>query len=287
MKVVDLTHPWNFHTPGWVGYPGGKIYYTQNLQTDRIVSQRLEVSLHSGTHLDGPMHGTDTMVGMSDLPVTKLIHEGVVVDVSDTCSDWDVITPEHILSKVQVKPRDIIIVHTGWHRYYQGQPEQDLVRYFCMHPGGGLELARWMAELEISWWGIDAGSGDHPMNTTIREKRPDLARQFEEDVGAPISEVFGEYTYTHHLSGREVRSDIFPMHHLAFQDGCIHAENIGGDIDQVLNTRCIIGFFPLKIDGGEASPGRCLAFLDCGTEVVDVVAEAAAGGAGPTPVDDI
>jgi kynurenine formamidase len=274
MKVVDLTHPWSIHTPGWVGYPGGKLYYTQNLQTNKIVSQRLEVSLHSGTHLDGPMHGTDTMVGMSDLPLTKLIHQGVVVDVSDTCADWDVIRPEHITAKVEVRRGDIIIVHTGFHRYYQGEPEQDLVRYFTMHPGGGLELAEWMRELQISWWGIDAGSGDHPMNTTIRDMRPDLARQFEEHVGTPIKDYFGTYEYVHHLSGRRVTSDIFPMHHLAFQSGCIHAENIGGDIDAVLNTRCVIGFFPLKIDGGEAGPGRCMAFLDCGDDdVVDLMAQ--------------
>src|SRR6516165_11645459 len=141
MRLVDPTHPWNLHTPGWVGYPGARIYYTQTLQTNRIVSQRIEVSLHSGTHLDGPMHGTDTMVGMSDLPLTKLIHQGVVVDVSDTCTDWDVIRPEHITAKVEVRRGDIIIVHTGFHRYYQGQPEQDLVRYFTMHPGGAVELA--------------------------------------------------------------------------------------------------------------------------------------------------
>jgi kynurenine formamidase len=279
LKIVDLTHPWSIHTPGWVGYPGGKLYYTQNLQTDQIVSQRLEVSLHSGTHLDGPMHGTDTMEGMADLPLTKLVHEGVIVDVSDVCGDWDLITPEHITSKVDVKPGDIIIIHTGWHRYYQGQPEQDLVRYFCMHPGGGIELARWMGELGVRWWGIDAGSGDHPMNTTIRDKRPDLAARFEDHIGMPISKFFGEYEYIHHKSGRQVTSEIFPMHHLAFQEGCIHAENLGGDIAEVLNTRCIIGFFPLKIEGGEAAPGRCMAFLDCGTEVIDLVAERA-GSAG-------
>jgi len=272
VKIVDLTHPWNIHTPGWVGYPGGRLYYTQNLQTNRIVSQRLEVSLHSGTHLDGPMHGTDTMEGIADLPLTKLVHEGVIVDVSDVCSDWDVITPEHILSKVEIKPKDIIILHTGWHRYYQGQPQQDLVRYFCMHPGGGVELARWMSDLEISWWGIDAGSGDHPMNTTIREMRPDIAADFERHVGKSIREYFGEYEYVHKMSGRVVRSDIFPMHHLAFQNGCIHAENLGGDIESVLNIRCIVGFFPVKIDGGEAAPGRCIAFLDCGAlDVIDLV----------------
>ena len=97
MRLVDLTHPWNLHTPGWVGYPGARIYYTQTLQTNRIVSQRIETSLHTGTHLDGPMHGTDGGQDIASLPLEKLVHEGVIVDVSDVCKDWDVIRPEHIL----------------------------------------------------------------------------------------------------------------------------------------------------------------------------------------------
>ena len=82
MRLVDLTHPWNLHTPGWVGYPGARIYYTQTLQTNRIVSQRIETSLHTGTHLDGPMHGTDGGLDIASLPLEKLVHQGVVVDVS-------------------------------------------------------------------------------------------------------------------------------------------------------------------------------------------------------------
>ena len=262
MRLVDLTHPWGLHTPGWVGYAGGKIYYTQTLQTNRIVSQRIETSLHTGTHLDGPMHAADGGLDMASLPLEKLVHEGVVVDVSDVCKDWDVIKPEHITSKVEVKRGDILIIHTGFHRYFQGAPKQDLVRYFCMHPGGGVELAEWMLDREIAWWGIDAGSGDHPMNTTIRTMRPDLARRFEEHAEKSCLEFFGEYEYTHHLSGRRVKEDLFPMHYLAFPAGCIHAENVGGTIDAVLNTRCVIGAFPWKFEGGEACPCRIIAFLD-------------------------
>ncbi len=274
MQIVDLSHNWGMHTPGWVGYPGCKIYYTQTLQTNRIVSQRIETSLHTGTHLDGPIHAADGGADMASLPLTKLIHEGVIVDLSDVVSDWDVITPQHILDKVEVKKGDIIIVHTGFHRYYTGQPQQDLVRYFCMHPGGGVELARWMMDMEISWWGIDAGSGDHPMNTTIRHMRPDIAKRFEEHVGMSCLEYFGEYEYTHHLSGRVIKEDLFPMHHLAFPAGCIHAENVGGDIEAVLNKRCIIGAFPWKIEGGEGCPCRIMAFFDVGpNEVVDAVAD--------------
>lgn len=273
MKVVDLSHPWNIHTPGWVGYAGNKIYYSQTLQTNRIVSQRIESSLHTGTHLDGPMHAADGTDDIASLPLEKLIHEGVVVDVSDVCGDWDVIRPEHITGKVDVKQGDVLIIHTGFHRYYQGMPEQDLVRYFCMHPGGTKELAEWMLDMRISWWGVDAGSGDHPMNTTIRHMRPDLTRRFEQHVGQPVDEFFGEYTYRHALSGREVTEDLFPMHYLAFPSGCIHAENVGGDIDRVLNQRCLIGAFPWKFEGGEACPCRILAFFDTGDLSVEEVAD--------------
>jgi kynurenine formamidase len=279
MRIVDLTHPWGIHTPGWVGYPGGKLYYTQNLQTNQIVSQKIETSLHSGTHLDGPMHGTDGGLDMASLPLEKLVHAGAIVDVSDEVGDWGLIEPEHITSKVEVRKGDILIIHTGFHRYYQGQSQQDLVRYFTMHPGGSVRLARWMADMEIRWWGIDAGSGDHPMNTTIRTMRPDVLAKFEAKVGMSYSEFFGgDYEYVHHMSGREVSSDIFPMHHLAFQDGCIHAENVGGDIDTVLNRRAVIGAFPWKIEGGEACPCRIMAFFDMGS---DEVIEGLRDGAGP------
>jgi kynurenine formamidase len=271
MRLVDLSHPWNMHTPGWIGYPGSKIYYTQTLQTNRIVSQRVETSLHVGTHLDGPMHAADGAGDIASLPLTKLVHEGVIVDLSDAVEDWSIITPRHITDRMEVKPGDILILHTGYHRYYEGKPQQDLTRYFCMHPGGTRELAQWMHDMRIAWWGIDAGSGDHPMNTTIRYMRPDLTHRFEEKVGRPVREFFGEYEYRHHKSGRLVKEEIFPMHYLAFPEGCIHAENVGGDIEKALNTRCIIGAFPWKFEGGEACPCRIIAFFDVGPLTVEEV----------------
>jgi hypothetical protein len=50
MKIVDLSHVMNVHTPGCVGYAGNKMYYAQNLQTVRIVAQRIDTALHVGTH---------------------------------------------------------------------------------------------------------------------------------------------------------------------------------------------------------------------------------------------
>ncbi len=73
--------------------------------------------------------------------------------------------------------------------------------------------------MEIKWWGIDCGSGDHPMNTTIRFMRRDLADSFEKQVGMSVEEFFPHYEYKHKLSGRKVTNNIFPFHNYAFQEG--------------------------------------------------------------------
>jgi kynurenine formamidase len=275
MQMVDLTHPMSIHTPGWVGYAGNKMYYAQTLQTQTIVAQRVDMALHTGTHLDGAMHATDGMGDMASYQLPFLVNRGAIVDISDMVDDWAVITPDMLTARVEIQKGDILIIHTGYHRYWEGQPQQDLVRYFTMHPGGKLELLQWMLDMEIKWFGVDAGSGDHPMWTSIRHMRPDLTAQFEERVGKRVDEVFPQYEYTHKLSGRSVSASLFPFHSWAFQEGLIHAENVGGDIEKVLNTRAIIGAFPWKYEGLEASPCRIIAFYDVGDMKIGEYGEAA------------
>ena len=277
MKIVDLSHAMNVHTPGWVGYAGNKLYYAQNLQTQMIVAQRIETALHVGTHFDGAMHATDGRRGdMASLPLDYLMNRGVVVDISDKVTDWSVITPQMIESSgAEIRDGDILILHTGWHRYYEGQKQQDLVRYFCFHPGPNLATMHWMLGKKIKWFAMDTGSCDHPMNTSIRNMRPDIAAQFARRYGKPPQEFFGSFEYSHKLSGRKVAADMFPFHNWAFQEGLLHAENLGGDIELVLGQRCVIGAFPWRYEGLESCPCRIVAFLDSGDKTIEAVGAAA------------
>ncbi|HEY4278545.1 MAG TPA: cyclase family protein [Conexibacter sp.] len=249
MKPVDLTHRFSIHTPGWVGYPSPKLSYFQRHATNGIVSQLLETPLHAGTHFDGEMHIVSGGADVASVPIDRLCRPGVIVDISDDVEDWSVIKPHHITDKMEVREGDILIYHTGYHRYFNGNEAEDEERYFLRHPGGDRELAEWIASMRFAWTGFDCASGDHPMNTSIRDKRPDHRARYERQVGTPVEEV---WPY----------EDLFVMHHVPFGAGVTHVENVGGDIEQVLNRRCMIGAFPLPIEGGEASPCRIVAFVD-------------------------
>ncbi len=68
-------------------------------------------------------------------------------------------------------------------------------------------------------------------------------------MGKKPADYFGTFEYVHKRSGRKVRQDVFPFHNYAFQEGLLHAENLGGDLDTVLGKRCIIGAFPGAMRG--------------------------------------
>jgi kynurenine formamidase len=74
-----------------------------------------------------------------------------------------------------------------------------------------------------------------------------------------------------------VRQDVFPFHNYAFQEGLLHAENLGGDLETVLGKRCIIGAFPWRYEGLEACPCRVLAIFDAGDAPVEALGDAARG----------
>lgn len=249
MEVIDLTQPWGMNTPPWPGGKAPTIRYVNMISTDGYSQQEITFTTHIGTHLDGPLHFDPKGRDLASLPMDKLVGEGVVVDVSEV-GPYGIYTPKHVTSKVDVKKGDILIIHTGFHKYYPNAEEPDEIAYFYKHPGPHREFRDWVAEMKFKWIGVDCGSADHPMNTGLQKLNPLVAKEAEKKLGKPLSEIFPPEM--DHM-----------MHNTLFKQPheIIHVENIGGDIDKVLNKRMIIGCFPLKTIGGESTPCRVVAFL--------------------------
>jgi kynurenine formamidase len=152
-----------------------------------------------------------------------------------------------------VKEGDILLIHTGYHHFGWDHPTADEIRYMVKHPGPDREFADWCKAKKLRWLGVDCGSADHPMNTIIRDWMPRQAREaeahFQKKYGGSLEDIFDDSKYQ-------------LMHLEMFPNGIIHAECVGGDIDLLLNQRVTIGFFPWRFVDGEASIGRCVAFVE-------------------------
>ena len=253
VEFVDLTVPLGIATPPWPTYEPLQVKYFKRLAPNGANGQILTHSNHVGTHLDGEIHFYTPGKDIASLAMDFLVGPGAVVDLSDAAGDYDVYNSKMIEDRVEIREGDILIIHTGYHRYGWDQPTADEIRYMVKHPGPDREFAEWAKRKKIKWIGVDCGSADHPMNTIIRDWMPRQAREadahFQKKYGKALKEFFTDDKYQ-------------LMHIEMFPYTIIHAECIGGDIDLLLNQRTTIGFFPWRFVDGESSIGRCVAVLE-------------------------
>ncbi|MBX6754746.1 MAG: cyclase family protein, partial [Thermorudis peleae] len=229
---------------------------------ERAGGQWIGSTLHVGTHLDAPLHFQTNGKDIASIPLDTLVGPACVVDLTKLgVGDYGIYGPEHFeewerRTGIRIERGDILIIHTGYHRHYPSDwatrcaaVEPDDTRYFIKHPGPTRAFAEWVLDRGIRWLAVDCGSADHPMNTVIRRVRPDLAAEAEQVLGQPLATLFPE-------------SDYQVMHVLLFPHGVIHVENAGGQIDEVLDQRVLVGCFPWRFKGGEAAFCRLVAFVE-------------------------
>lgn len=253
MKLYDLSIPTGVDTPPWPTYEPLQVQYFKRLSSNGANGQIIRSSNHVGTHLDGQKHFVTGGQDIASIPLERLYGPGVVVDLADIAHDYGIYTSRDIEARADVHPGDILFLHTGYARYGWDQPEADEQRYMLRHPGPTPEFVDWCIKKRIKLLGVDCGSQDHPMNTKIRDWRPDEAKKADaamwELYGQGLDDFFGPDDYQ-------------MMHVKLFPHGILHVECLGGEIAKLANRRCTLGVFPWKFHGGEAAFCRAVAFVD-------------------------
>jgi len=258
LQVYDLTQRLSIHTPPWPSYMPLGIQYFKRIAGAHMGQgangQIITTSNHVGTHMDGEIHFHASGRSIGNVPMKEWIGQGVVVDISKEVGDYDLYSPEMLMSKAEIKKGDILIINTGYNRYAWDQKQSDEVQYFVKHPGPGPGFHKWALEMKLKWIGVDCGSADHPMNTIIRQWHPARFAEAEQKL----------------IKKYKVKSwdEMFPqeeyyqvMHIKMFPKKIVHAENLGGDINKLSNKRAWIGCFPLRGIELESAMCRIVAFL--------------------------
>lgn len=249
-RLVDLSHPFGHNAPLWPYFEDVKIERVHYHAKSGVLSQRITTVMHCTTHADSPAHVIEGAEFTDEIPLDKYYGTGVVVDIPK--GKWEVITPEDLeKARPKIEKGDIVIVHTGWHRYYS-----DSRKYFAYSPGLYKEAGEWFVERGVKAVGVDQQALDHPLGTAIGPHGsgpllPDVCEEYKQETGRDVKEDFPYWE---------------PCHRALLGNGIMGWENVGGDIEQVVGMRVTIAGFPIRWVKGDGSIVRLVAIVDGGDQ---------------------
>ena len=126
-----------------------RLYQDKLLDKDGYVNHRLEMGMHSGTHIDTPMHLTDRVTYINEIPIDRFVGRGILLDVRNE----GIVKYRDAYSSL-VREDDIVILYTG-HSDKYGTRE-----YYTDQPIIDKELAEFFVQKRIKMLGMDLPSPD-------------------------------------------------------------------------------------------------------------------------------
>jgi kynurenine formamidase len=246
VQFFDLSHPWGHDAPLWPYFPDVRIERFHYHAKSGVLSQQITTFMHCTTHTDAPAHVIEGTPFIDELPLASYFGTGVVVSIPK--EKWEVISAEDLENAVpEIREGDIVIVNTGWHRYYG-----DSRKYFVESPGTYDEAGAWLAEKNVKGFGIDCQALDHPLGTAIGPQ----------PNGPLVPAVIDEYRQH---TGRDIHEDFplwEPCHRHLLGNGIVGFENVGGQIDAVTGKRVTFAAFPWRWTQGDGCIVRLVAMVD-------------------------
>lgn len=198
-------------------------------------AERLELTTHSGTHMDAPWHYASTTdggkpaYGIDELPLEWCFQPGVKLDFRDL-PDGYVVTAKDVENKLkdinhELSPLEIVVVNTRAGSVF-GEPD-----YLEAGVGMGREATLYLLERGVKVVGTDAWSWDAPFKYT---------RERFAATGDP------SIIWEGHKAGRDI--------------GYGQIEKLS-NLEKLPNSGFLISCFPYKIKHASAGFVRAVAFL--------------------------
>ncbi len=149
MQYIDLSLTIFDNMPVYPSDTPIALFQENYLEYDHYNNFRLQTGMHTGTHIDTPMHLTDSKTLVDSYPIERFTGNGCLLDVrNQTCISSNNCFPEC------VKSNDIVLLFTGHSdlygtdSYYQNYPVIDQL------------FAEFLIGKKIKMLGIDSPSPD-------------------------------------------------------------------------------------------------------------------------------
>lgn len=149
IKQVDLTQKIEDGMPVYPGDIETHLFQSRYLSENGYNDHRLEIGMHSGTHIDSPMHLTDSKEFIGEVSIDNFTATGCILDVRN-----------QYMIKVQkgyeelIIDNSIVLLYTGFDKFY-GKKE-----YYEEHPCVDQEFCELLIRKNIKMLGMDIPSPD-------------------------------------------------------------------------------------------------------------------------------
>ena len=235
-KWIDLTHDFSEETIYWPTAEGFRLTTDYEGVTEKgyyYSAYSYCSAEHGGTHLDAPIHFYEGRNTVDEIPVSQLIGEAIVVDVSENAlpnSDYEVSVEDFEnweAANGRIPDGSIVLLRTGYGKYwpdrvkYMGTDGRGPEAVKDLHfPGLHPDAAKWLTEnRKINAIGLDTPSID-----------------------------FGQSTH-------------YESHQILFEHNVPAFENVA-NLDKLPVKGAFVVALPMKIKGGSGGPLRIVAYIE-------------------------
>lgn len=179
---IDLTHSFDKNTIYWPTEGGFELKSEFKGKTKGgywYESNSFCAHEHGGTHIDAPVHFAKGKWTVDQIPLSSLIGEAVVIDLSKSVGE----NADHLISKKDIldwenkngvlSEKLIVLFRTGWERFwgnkkeYMGTDKPGDVEGLHF-PGISPEAAQLLVQRKIKAVGLDTASLDYGQSKTFR-----------------------------------------------------------------------------------------------------------------------
>ena len=246
LRMMELSHVWGHGAPSLPGDPDTVMFRSVKHGQHGVMTHRLKMVMHAGTHMNAPLHLIQGGAGMADVPLECLFGNGVVLDLKK--ERWGLVTAADLEAAVPtIQPGDFVVIVTGWHHKYS-----DSLEYFGEAPGLARDGADWLVAKGVRLLGMDTPQIDHPLATSLGPHR-----------GGPLmNRLTAKYRDETGLDPAIEHPDWNGAHKILLGAGIPTVEQVGGDVDLMLGKRATFHAAPWNWKHGDACPIRLVAITD-------------------------
>lgn len=148
--IIDLTHTIIDKMPVFPGDDPTALTRSRQLETDEYTNHQLNINMHCGTHIDGPMHLISSNKYLSDFPIQSFIGSACIINAEGE----DEVGYEEKYEQI-IHEGAIVVVYTG-HSQLFGSPQ-----YFTEYPALSLEFAQLLVRKKVKMVALDFPSPDY------------------------------------------------------------------------------------------------------------------------------